>query len=116
MVTSADAVVMSRPGMRATPGIGRNSSGSTPTGTIAIRSGATPWSRTMSAKLFSDTVTTRSTRWATRVCMFVNEYQRRSVSRLYGVAACSSSRRRSTVIGWWIVASSGKSRWMPSRP
>jgi hypothetical protein len=36
----------------------------------------------MSAKLFSDTVTTRCTRLATRVCMFVNEYQRRRVSRL----------------------------------
>ena len=116
MVTSADAVVMSRPGIRATPGSGRNRSGSTPTGTIGIRSGATPWSRTMSVKLFSDTVTTRPTCRATRVCMLVNEYQRRSVSRLYDVAACSISSRRSTVIGWWIVASSGKSRWMPSRP
>ena len=73
---------MRRPGMRCTPGIGLNSSGSTPTGTMAMRSRGTPWSLWMSSKLFDDTVTTRFIRLATRVCMLVNEYQRRRVNRL----------------------------------
>ena len=41
----------------------------------------------MSLKEFSDTVMTRSRRRATWVCMLVNEYQRRSVSRLYQLPA-----------------------------
>ena len=36
----------------------------------------------MSFHELSDTVMTRGSRFATRVCMFVNEYQRRSVNRL----------------------------------
>ena len=107
MVTSALAVVMRRPGTGATDGNGRNRSTSTPTGTIAMRLGSTRWSWTMSWNELSDTVTTRAMRLATRVCMAVNEYQRRSVSRLYRPSACSISRRRSTVMGWWMVEITG---------
>ena len=82
MATSALAVVMRWPGRRSTEATGRNSSGSTPTGTMCIRSTGTLWSRWMSAKEFSDTVITRSMRRATAVCIRVKAYQRRSVSRL----------------------------------
>ena len=82
-----------------------------------MRLGSTSWSRAMSWNEFSDTVTTRAMRLATRVCMLVNEYQRRSVSRLYQPSACSISSRRSTVMGWWMVLSTGRpSRSMASRP
>jgi hypothetical protein len=97
--------------------MGRNSSGSTPTGTIAILAGSTWWSATMSLNELSDTVTTRSRRRATRVCMLVNEYQRASENFRYRLSACSISRRRSTVIGWWTVARTGRpSRSMARRP
>ncbi len=62
--------------MRSTPGIGRNRSWSTPTGTTFIRSGWTWWSATMSVSEFSDTVSTRVMRFATWVCILVKAYQR----------------------------------------
>ncbi len=58
-MTSALAVVTRRPGTGVTSGSGRNRSRSTPTGTMAMRSGSTLWSRAMSLNEFSDTVTTR---------------------------------------------------------
>ncbi len=65
----------------------------------------------------SDTVITRGMRRATWVCIRVNEYQRRFPSRSKRVRACSSSSRRSTVIGWWMVSRIGQpSRWSFSRP
>ena len=76
-----------------------------------MRSGSTLWSVTMSLKEFSDTVMIRSSRRATCVCMSTKAYQRRSVSRLYQLSAASISRRRSTVIGWWIVPSTGRPSW-----
>ena len=47
--------------------------------------------------------------------MRTNPYQRRSEYRFQPSAACSSMRR-STLIGWWMVPTTGNSRWMPSRP
>ena len=62
----------------------------------------------MSANEFFDTVMSRGIRLATRVCIFVNPYQRALENRFQGVSAYSISRRRSTVMGWWIVASTGQ--------
>ncbi len=115
MATSADAVVTRRPGTGRTSGSGVNSSTSTPTGTTAMRSGSTLWSATMSLKEFSDTVMIRFSRRATSVCMSTKLYQRRSVSFLYQLSAASISRRRSTVIGWWIVPSTGMPSWRSMR-
>src|SRR5215204_5807543 len=78
---------MRRPCTGATSGSGRNNSTSTPTGTIAMRDGSTWWSATMSLKEFSDTVMTRWSRLATRLCMVVNEYQRRRVRRRFQPSA-----------------------------
>ena len=108
MATSALAVVISRPGTRLRPGRGENRSGSTPTGTTCRRSIGTRWSRQTSAREDSDTVTTRSRRRATRVCIRVKAYQRRLPNRSPKVRAWASSRRRSTVMGWWTVASTGQ--------
>ncbi len=117
MVTSAEAVVISRPGMRATSSSGRNSSWSTPTGTTCMRSRGTWWSVWMSSKEFLDTVMTRLMREATRVCILVKAYQRALDRRWRVVSECSISRRRSTVMGWWMVASTGRPmRCMASRP
>ena len=73
---------MSIPARRLISGLGTNSSGSTPTGTMCMRWGSTLWSVTMSLKEFSDTVITRARRRATSVCMSVKAYQRRRVSFL----------------------------------
>ena len=71
----------------------------------------------MSASEESDTVTMRARRRATRDCMRVKPYQRRSVRFLTGPEAWASSTRRSTVMGWWIVPSTGKPMARrPSRP
>ena len=96
-----------RPG-RSTSGIGRNTSGSTPTGTTVIRSGGTRWSRLTSVFEDPDTVSTSGRRLATRVCILVKEYQRFFPKRSWRVLAWAISRRRSTVIGWWMVAMSGR--------
>ena len=99
IATSALAVVIRRPGTRDTPATGRNSSGSTPTGTTWIRSRGTWWSRWMSRLDDSETVMTRVMRLATWVCIRVKEYQRRLPKRSRRVRACSISSLRSTVIG-----------------
>ena len=115
--TSELVVVMSRPGTRATSGIGWKSCGSTPTGTMCSRSARTSICFTMSRLLDSDTVTTRGIARATFICMPRNPYQRRSVKRRHALVACSRSRSRSTVIGWCSVASTGQpSSIIPSRP
>ena len=61
-------------------------------------------------------VITVPTRRATLACIRTNEYQRR-----FGTSrrplACSSSIRRSTLIGWWMLVTSGRpSLRMPSIP
>ena len=69
MGTSADAVVISRPGTSATSGNGRNTVGSTPTGTTAIAARGTPTWSWMSRLADSETVMTRLRRGATFFCM-----------------------------------------------
>ena len=103
MTTSALAVVTMRPGTRRTSGTGRNSSGSTPTGTTWMRPGSTRWSAAMSPADDSDTVMIRGIRLATWVCILVKAYQRRLPNSSQRVRACSISSFRSTVIGWWMV-------------
>ncbi len=115
--TSALAVVMSRPGTRATCGIGRKISSSAPIGTTVIRSAGTPIWAAMSRRLDSDTVTMRGMLRATSVCIPRKPYQRRSASRRRNDEACARSSSRSTVIGWWIVAETGQpSDIMPTTP
>ena len=80
--TSADAVVISRPGTRATSGSGRNNSASTPTGTRRMRSRLTPMSLWMSLIEFSLTTTILGIREATRPCILTKEYQRPTDHRL----------------------------------
>lgn len=72
-------------------------------------------SRWMSARLDSLTVRIGFSRGATRLCMRTKPYQRRIDSCLRSGAAFSSMRR-STLMGWWMVPTTGKSFWMPSRP
>ena len=57
---------------------------------------------------FSLTTMMRGIRRATRACILTKEYQRPTLIRLRRVGACSISRRRSTVIGWWIVTTVGR--------
>ena len=52
---------------------------------------------------FSLTTTMRGIRDATRPCIFTNEYQRPTETRLRQVGACSISSWRSLVIGWCSV-------------
>ena len=115
--TSALAVVMIRPGTRAISGRGRKWVWSTPIGHDLELVGAEPICSTMSRLDDADTVTIRGIWRATCICMPRNPYQRRSVSRRRQLSAWSRSRARSTVIGWWQVASSGHpSAITPSRP
>ena len=103
MATSALAVVTMRPGERSTLGMGRNRSGSTPTGTTWMRSGFTRWSVAISVADDFETVITRGIRRATRVCIRVKAYQRRLPNSSQRVRACWISNLRSTVMGWWMV-------------
>ncbi|OPY92237.1 MAG: hypothetical protein A4E73_01337 [Syntrophaceae bacterium PtaU1.Bin231] len=53
----------------------------------------------------------------TRRCIPMKEYQRRTFSRFFHVSAVASSVARSTVMGWWTVATTGKPmRFSPQRP
>ena len=70
----------------------------------------------MSLIEFSLTTTMRGICRATRACILTKEYQRPTLIRLRLVGACSISRRRSTVMGWWSVTMVGSSRSMASRP
>ena len=70
----------------------------------------------MSSRDDCEPVSTGPTRRATRPCIRTNEYQRRLASRDQPAAAASSIRR-STLIGWWMLVTSGRpSRAMPSMP
>ncbi len=75
----------------------------------------------MSSREDCDPVMIGPTRRATRPCIRTNEYQRRLPMRLSDRwvigAAAASSIRRSTLIGWWMLVTSGSpSRGMPSIP
>ena len=110
---SALATATIRPGTRAACR-GRNTRVSTPSGMIRTRSGGTLKSRQMSRWDEADTVISgpdRARRRATRACIRTNPYQRRRESRPSGPRA-AISMRRSTLIGWWMLATSGS----PSRP
>ena len=112
---SALATATIRPGTRG-PGRGWNSRVSTPSGMTCTFSGGTRKSRQMSSREDSEPVSTGPTRRATRPCIRTKPYQRRLDSRAKPVAAASSIRR-STLIGWWMLVTSGRpSRAMPSMP
>ena len=115
---SALATATIRPGTRA-PSRGRNTRVSTPSGMMCTCSGRTRKSRQMSRLDDSDTVISGpglAIRRATRACIRTNPYQRRldsAVSR----PADARSMRLSTLIGWWMLATSGSpSRRTPSKP
>src|SRR5579863_3168106 len=110
---SALATAMIRPGTRSVPR-GRNLRVSTPSGTIRTRSVGTPKSRQMSFWAEADTVISGpalATRRATRACIRTKPYQRRRDSRS-SPRSEARSICRSTVIGWWMLVTSGS----PSRP
>ena len=117
---SALATATIRPGTRAASR-GRKSRVSTPSGMMCTCSGRTPKSRQMSRLDDSDTVISgapgcRASRRATRACIRTNPYQRRRESAVSGPAA-ARSMRRSTLIGWWMLVTSGSpSRRTPSIP
>jgi hypothetical protein len=92
------------------PGRGWNSRVSTPSGMTCTFSGSTRKSRQMSSREDSEPVSTGPTRRATLPCIRTNPYHRRLDSRARPVAAASSIRR-STLIGWWMLVTSGR----PSR-
>src|SRR5947209_791812 len=107
-----------RPGTRGA-GRGWNTRVSTPSGMIRTFCGRTPKSRQMSSRDEEDTVSSGAcseTRRATRACIRTNPYQRRLDSRAIPRAS-ESSIRRSTLIGWCTLVTSGSpSRGTPSSP
>ncbi len=104
-----------RPGTCATAGSGEKRSVSAPMWTTWTRSGRTPRSSVISLRELPETVSTDGSRRATRFCMRVKAYQRRTDILRRRFSAASSSSRRSTVMGWWIVVTSGAPR-SPNRP
>lgn len=72
-------------------------------------------SRWMSASEDSLTVRIGFSLGATLACIRTKPYHLLSESFLRSGAAFSSIRR-STLIGWWMVPTTGNSFWMPSRP
>ena len=81
------------------------------------RPGRTPRWSTISRREEPETVSTDGSRRATRFCIRVKPYQRRTEARRCQSGAASSSSCRSTVIGWWMVVTSGEpTRSRPSRP
>ena len=112
---SALAMARIRPGTLGAVG-GRKPS-STPSRITRVRAGSTPKSRTTSRREASEGVITSGIRRATRACIRTKPYQRRIAQRRRRVVACASSIRRSKVIGWWIVATTGSpARSTSSRP
>ena len=77
-----------------------------------MRSGSTLWSATMSLKEFSDTVMIRCEP-AGHLGLHVDEGVPAAQRELLvpGPRRASISRRRSTVMGWWIVPSTGMPSW-----
>ena len=68
---------------------------------------ATPRWSTISWREVPETVSTDGRRRATRFCMRVKAYQRRTEAAAPEPSAASSSNCRSTVMGWWMVVTSG---------
>lgn len=98
--TSALDVVTMRPGTSATEGSGEKRSVSAPMCTTRIRSWRTPRWSTISWREVPETVSTDGRRRATRFCIRVNAYQRRTEARRFQSGAASISSCRSTVMGW----------------
>lgn len=116
--TSALEVVTIRPGTSGTDGSGENSPVSAPMCTTCTRSSRTPRWSTISWRELPETVSTDGSRRETRFCIRVKPYQRRTDARRFHPCAASSSSCRSTVMGWWIVVTSGAPRASgpPRRP
>ncbi len=110
---SALAIATIRPGTRGTDGGVKTAS--TPIGMTVIRAGSTPKSVTTSRAELSEGHSTWGTARATLPCIRRKPYHRRSVSRLRQVGASARSTRRSNVIGWWIVVTSGSPARATSR-
>ena len=87
-------------------GRGWNRRVSTPSGMTRTFSGAAPKSRQMSAADDCDAVRIVPHRRATLACIRTKLYQRHLASLLSPLAAFSSIRR-STLIGWWMLVTSG---------
>ena len=112
---SALATATIRPGTRGACR-GWNRRVSTPSGITCTLERGTRKSRQMSSHEDSEPVSTGPTRRATLPCIRTNPYHRRLDSREKPLAAASSIRR-STLIGWWMLVTSGRPRRaMPSMP
>ncbi|GAA3305448.1 hypothetical protein GCM10020295_59180 [Streptomyces cinereospinus] len=105
--TSALDVVTILPATCGTAGSGENRSVSAPMWTTWTRSGRTPRWSTISWREVPETVRTDGSRRATRFCIRVKAYHRRTENRRRRPSAASSSSCRSTVMGWWTVVTSG---------
>ena len=108
MVTEATPVAPPATIRPATRGCGRgwNSRVSTPSGMTRTLPGGTRKSRQMSVAEDCDAVRIGPHRRATRACIRTNEYQRHLPS-LLSPFACAISIRLSTLIGWWMLVTSG---------
>ena len=107
---SALATATIRPGSLAARGWNRRVS--TPSGMTRTFASGTRKSRQMSSREDWDAVRIVPQRRATRACIRTKEYQRRLASRdrdnWGSPLAAASSIRRSTLIGWWMLVTSGK--------
>ncbi len=105
---SALAIATMRPGTRGFVG-GTNTSSFTPSGMTSMFASSTPKSLTMPRRLDSETVRTLPTR-ARDLLLHPQEAvpaaQRRASCGTSGAA--EMSMRRSKVIGWWMVVTSGR--------
>ncbi len=111
---SALAIATIRPGTR---GAGGENTWSTPSGITWMRAGSTPKSATTSRAELSDGHSTCEDARATLPCIRRKPYQRRSDRRCFQLVALARSTRRSKVIGWWIVVTTGRpARSMSSTP
>ncbi len=102
---SALAIAMIRPCTRGA--VGGTKPSSTPSRITCMRAGSTPKSFAMSRLEVSDGVRILRALRATRPCIRRKPYQRLSVNFRHGFFVCEMSMRRSKVIGWWIVVTSG---------
>jgi hypothetical protein len=105
-----------RPGTRARSR-GRNSRVSTPSGTTFTMSGLSLKSLHISALDALETVMTgEASRRATRACIRTNPYHLRRDSACPQLSEARSIRR-STLIGWWMLVTTGSPRRLtPSMP
>src|SRR5215475_1743239 len=103
--SAALATAITRPGTRGAAR-GWNRRVSTPSGMTLTLPGVTPKSRQMSVAEDWDAVRIVPHRRATLACIRTKLYQRHLESLLSPFAA-ATSMRRSTLIGWWMLVTSG---------